>query len=136
MNVRLYDGTVRCADHFDSSTYESETSDPCAYCDRSPDAYQGPDAASPSDGWVVRHVSSGTHKPSCPHLYVQGTYALTHTDVESFNGVLKIIGEFADLYGYRPRSTSIGTGSFRWTFEREYADGHRGADMILVSKIG
>lgn len=37
MNVRLYDGTVRCADCFDSSTYESETSDPCAYCHSTPD---------------------------------------------------------------------------------------------------
>lgn len=32
MNVRLYDGTVRCAEHFDASSYESETSDPCLYC--------------------------------------------------------------------------------------------------------
>lgn len=32
MNVRLYDGTVRCAEHFDASSYQSETSDPCLYC--------------------------------------------------------------------------------------------------------
>lgn len=31
-NVRLYDGTVRCSDHFDASSYQSETSDPCPYC--------------------------------------------------------------------------------------------------------
>lgn len=32
MNVRLYDGTVRCSDHFDASGYESTTTDPCTYC--------------------------------------------------------------------------------------------------------
>lgn len=32
MNVRLADGTVRCADHFDASSYVSETDDPCLYC--------------------------------------------------------------------------------------------------------
>ena len=32
MNVRLYDGTVRCSDHFDTSVYESTTNDPCLYC--------------------------------------------------------------------------------------------------------
>lgn len=32
MNVRLYDGTVRCSDHFDATGYQSETSDPCLYC--------------------------------------------------------------------------------------------------------
>lgn len=32
MNVRLYDGTVLCSDHFDASSYESMTVEPCAYC--------------------------------------------------------------------------------------------------------
>jgi hypothetical protein len=32
MNFRLYDGTVRCADHMDASSYQGTTSDPCAYC--------------------------------------------------------------------------------------------------------
>src|SRR3546814_301410 len=32
MNVRLSDGTVRCGECFDASSYESETSDPCSYC--------------------------------------------------------------------------------------------------------
>lgn len=33
MNVRLADGTVRCHAHFDASSYVSETSDPCLYCE-------------------------------------------------------------------------------------------------------
>lgn len=37
MNVRLFDGTVRCAGCFDSSTYESETADPCTYCGATPE---------------------------------------------------------------------------------------------------
>lgn len=32
MNVRLSDGSVRCGDHFDASSYVSETTDPCGYC--------------------------------------------------------------------------------------------------------
>ena len=32
MNVRMYDNTVRCAEHFDATSYQSETSDPCLYC--------------------------------------------------------------------------------------------------------
>ncbi len=135
MNVRLYDGTVRCADHFDSSTYESETPAPCTYCEWAPEAFEAQEAPVGGQGWTVRHVSSGTHTLACHHQGMTGTFALIRSDVENFNGVLKIIGEFADRYGYRPRSTRIGTGSFRWTFEREYADGHRGADMIIVSKI-
>jgi hypothetical protein len=37
MNVRLPDGTVRCAEHFDASSYQSETSDPCLYCQSTPE---------------------------------------------------------------------------------------------------
>lgn len=32
MNVRMYAGHALCPDCFDGSVYESETSDPCAYC--------------------------------------------------------------------------------------------------------
>lgn len=32
MNVRLSDGSVRCGDHFDVSSFVSITSDPCTYC--------------------------------------------------------------------------------------------------------
>lgn len=37
MNVRLYDGTVRCPQCFDASSYESDTSDPCLYCQSAPE---------------------------------------------------------------------------------------------------
>jgi hypothetical protein len=37
MNVRLYDGTVRCPACFDASTYQAETSDPCLYCHAAPE---------------------------------------------------------------------------------------------------
>ena len=36
MNVRLSDGTVRCGDCFDASSYESQTADPCTYCGSAP----------------------------------------------------------------------------------------------------
>lgn len=32
MNVRLYDGTVRCAQHMDASSYQGQTTDPCLHC--------------------------------------------------------------------------------------------------------
>ena len=89
------------------------------------------------EGWTVRHVCSGSHGPACPHsARANGTFAVSRTDVESFNGVLRVVGSLAESYGYRPRSSRIGNGvAFRWTFEREYPDGHRGSDMIIVSKI-
>lgn len=42
MNVRLSDGTVRCADCFDASTYECETADPCTYCGAVPECAMVP----------------------------------------------------------------------------------------------
>jgi hypothetical protein len=32
MNYRLYDGTVRCGDHMDASSYQGLTSEACLYC--------------------------------------------------------------------------------------------------------
>lgn len=32
MNVRLHDGSVRCTAHYDASSYQSMTDDPCLYC--------------------------------------------------------------------------------------------------------
>ena len=88
------------------------------------------------EGWTVRHVCSGTHGPACPHGKTNGTYSVaTRTDVESSNGLLKLIGDLSDMYRYRPRPSKITSDTFRWTWEREYPDGHRGSDMIIASKI-
>ena len=40
MNYRLYDGTVRCADHMDASSYLGTTSEPCAYCPQPVNRYR------------------------------------------------------------------------------------------------
>lgn len=32
MNVRLYDGTVRCGEHMDASSHQGMTDDACLYC--------------------------------------------------------------------------------------------------------
>ncbi len=98
----------------------------------------GPSVPSSSDleGWLVRHLCSGSHHPGCSHgPESTGTWTVDRSDVESFNGVLKIVGAMSNAYGYTPRSSKILDGTFRWTFEREYADGHRGSDMIIASKI-
>jgi len=90
----------------------------------------------PATGYIVRHVCSGTHGPTCPHsARMRGTFAVSRTDAEDFRGVLKLIGEMSELYGYRPRSVRIGLSSFRWTFTREHPDGHRVSDMIIASRI-
>jgi len=34
VNVRLYDGSVRCGEHMDASSHESMTEDACTYCPR------------------------------------------------------------------------------------------------------
>lgn len=87
------------------------------------------------EGWTVRHVSSGSHSTACRHPQCFGTFSLVRTDIESFNTVLKMVGAFADLYGYQPQSSMIKPDTFRWTFEVDCHDGHRGSDMIIVSRI-
>jgi hypothetical protein len=62
MNVRLYDGTVRCMDHMDASSYESDTTDPCLYC-----------------GDKVRAISPRTDERSYVTEY--GDYVETHKRV-------------------------------------------------------
>jgi hypothetical protein len=97
-----------------------------------------PAVPSPADleGWTVRQVSTGTHGPTCPHsAQLKGTFAVTCVDVESFNGLLKVVGALADEYGYRPVSARVGSDSYRWSFERWAPDGHRITDMLIVSKI-
>lgn len=87
------------------------------------------------EGWVVRHVTSGTHKINCCHPGARGTWSVTSVDVESFNGLLKIIADISEVYGHRPFSSKIVGRTFRWTWERDYGDGHTGSDMIIASKI-
>lgn len=91
---------------------------------------------SSEDGWVVRRVTSASHGPACPDsARLRGTHAVTGTDVESFKGVLRLVGGLSEGYGYRPRSSRVGQSSFRWTWERELPGGHRVSDMVIVSKI-
>ncbi len=87
------------------------------------------------EGWVVRHVTSGTHGPACPHSSLVGTFSLASTDVGSHNELLAIIGSLAALYGYPVRSSRITGRTYRWTWERQEPNGHRASDMIIASKI-
>lgn len=88
-----------------------------------------------SEGWFVRHVSSGSHSTACGCSESVGTAALDRSDVRSFNGLLDDLSEFEGFYGYRPRSSKILDGTFRWTFERVTDGGHRVSDMLIASKI-
>jgi len=40
MNFRLYDGTVRCPECMDASSYQGETSNPCLYCQGVPGVHR------------------------------------------------------------------------------------------------
>lgn len=96
----------------------------------------GPSTPSPADleGWLVRHVCSGSHGPACGHG-MTGTWSVARSDVDSHNNLLRLLVAMSDVYGYRPASSRIVDGTFRWTWERDYRDGHRGSDMIIASKI-
>lgn len=88
------------------------------------------------EGWVIRHVCSGTHGPNCPHpRWMTGTASLVRVDVESFNSLLRIVADLDSIYGTHATSHKIVGRTYRWTWEREYPDGHRGSDMIIASKI-
>lgn len=97
------------------------------------------------EGWFVRQVSSAHSTPEVSR-WVNGrgwvgegrrlgTVALTSVGPESYNGLLKFLGELSSIYGYRPRSSKISERTYRWTWERVTADGHRVSDMIIASKI-
>lgn len=105
----------------------------------------GPSVPSTGDleGWVVRMVTTahdtpvtcrwaGDHWEGVGRQF--GSVALADTDVDSFNGLLKILGELETIYGYRPRSSKILDDTYRWTFER-WEGGHHLSDMIIASKI-
>lgn len=161
MNVMLFDGTVRCADHFDASSYDCETSEPCTYCSSAP--------ASPSvpvtmldDPWFdepryhVWHVSSADNPPATSHWdgseWVPegrsfGTSALVTDYLESDNGLCKIVADFNAQYraegpvsesGFGPvirEFPGVRTRYTRLTWERLTTWGGRVSDMILVAEI-
>lgn len=107
----------------------------------------GPSVPSTADleGWCVRQVTSVHRTPGSAEFrdqfgwvvteWTPGTVALTCCDVESFNSLLKIVGELSECYGYRARSSKITDGTFRWTWERWTPDGTHMSDMIIASKI-
>lgn len=107
----------------------------------------GPSVPSTADleGWQVRQVCSVHRTPAgaefhpgrgwVPTSWKPGTISLVSSDCESFNNLLKIVGELSIAYGYRPRSTQVGN-AFRWTWERWTPDGTHMSDMIIASRIG
>lgn len=84
------------------------------------------------EGWMVRRITTGSHRSFCPR---PGSRSAVENGPESFNGVLRLVGDLSVEYGYRPRSSRIGGYAFRWTWERFTPDGHRVSDMIVVSRI-
>lgn len=97
------------------------------------------------EGWTVRQVCNVHRTPGGAEFRGQfgwvvtewkpGTVSLVTSDCESFNGVLRIVGELSAAYGYRPPSCKITADTFRWTWERWTPDGTHMSDMIIASKI-
>lgn len=83
------------------------------------------------EGWCVRSVTNWTGADRS-----LGTCSLVRTDVDSLNGLLRDLGELSEIYGYRPQSSKIADGTFRWTFEQRLSDGRRVTDMIIANRIG
>lgn len=107
----------------------------------------GPSVPSEADleGWCVRQVCSVHRTPKSAKFQDQfgwvvtewqpGTVSLVTSDCESFNSLLKIVGELSVAYGHRARSSKISDHTFRWTWERWTPDGTHMSDMIIASKI-
>lgn len=107
----------------------------------------GPSVPSKADleGWQVRQVCSVHRTPKSAEFqdqfgwvvteWMPGTVSLVTSDCESFNSLLKIVGEMSVAYGYRPPSVKITGHTFRWTWERWTPDGTHMSDMIIASKI-
>jgi hypothetical protein len=132
MNVRLYDGTVRCPSCNDASSYQSDTEDPCAYCGTSGKAQPAPEALT-KDGFIVRTVTS-VDRPGHP------TYAVSSTVAEDEASMLAHVAEFS-LPG-EPEPVTAGFGwherghaHYRWTWEQWLPGGVRTTDTVWASRV-
>lgn len=79
MNVRLNDGTVRCLDHFDASSYEAETDESCLYCDEEPAQLTGKALTEAAKGLEVHYHAisvKGVHPNNIWHRCADGRYEL------------------------------------------------------------
>ena len=88
------------------------------------------------EGWSIHRVSSTVRLPGTGAR--RGSTAMERSDVESFNGLLRLLREISRAYGYQPSASWFGvTGShFRWTWEYLGDDGYHMSDMIIASRIG
>lgn len=93
----------------------------------------GPSVPSSADleGWYVRQVLTADRIPKG-----RGTGVASDDDVRSLNSLLRLLGDLEAQYGYRPLSSKIAEGTFRWTFERRTPRGHRLTSMVIASRIG
>lgn len=91
MNYRMYDGTVRCAEHMDAASYQGTTGDECTYC-----------AARPgSEAPVVHRFEAILSHPESPDEGV-----LAHIDATSrgwaHSEAIRCVNEPGNLwYGYQ-----------------------------------
>jgi hypothetical protein len=136
MNVRLYDGTVRCPSCNDASSYQSDTEDPCAYCGTSGKAQPAPEALT-KDGFIVRTVTS-VDVPG------KGTVALSSTVAEDERSLFRHVDAFRRSTSAKPVTSGFGLhdcdsptcrSHYRWTWETLSEDGVRSTDTVWASRV-
>lgn len=97
------------------------------------------------EGWSVRMVTSAHRTPETAVLvngywrpvgWKPGTISVATSDVESFNGLLRLVDELSREYGYRAEPHRVADTTVRWTWERWNQDGTHVSDMIIASRIG
>lgn len=86
------------------------------------------------DGWMVRHVSAGSHGPACP---VRGTHAVVSVDCMSDNDMIKTVNSVAAWHGQpdNVRPYRVGDLGYRWCWEWFAPDGHRVTEMIIATPV-
>lgn len=107
MNVRLNDGTVRCTDHFDASTYASLTDDPCLYC-------EGDSVTTITH--MTQHTPDGTQ-----HLHSR----VTESSANALEHVNAMEAGHDAVY-------TTGHGWWRWVWEYVTPSGVRCSDSVWI----
>lgn len=86
------------------------------------------------DAYMVRRVTSASHRPSCR---VPGTNAVTVVDAIPVNDLIKMVNTLAEWHGHPEavRPCPVGETGYRWAWEWFAPDGHRVSEMIIATPI-
>lgn len=110
-NLRLFDGSVRCVDCFDASSYADETDAPCTYCQHIPKQVVSRPDFTPGDQVVVSDEPGFIEVDSVPEPPIGAEGLPIYTvEQELKAGNIERVDLDAYLFGYRmaqPQSTPV-----------------------------